>query len=190
MSQALAQHPLTEADYLAGEAVGDVRHELVGGDVHAMAGASERHNRIAGNVFFHLRAATRGKTCRAFMADMKLRLAQGALFYYPDIMLVCDPADDHPLYKQTPCFIAEVLSPATSKIDVREKLAAYRALPSLRYYLLVDADRLWAKCYSIDATGQWFEQELSPEDRLAITCGDARVALTLDDIYEDSGLLP
>jgi Uma2 family endonuclease len=38
---------------------------------------------------------------------MKLRQAQGALFYYPDVMLVCDPEDDHPLYKQSPCLIVE-----------------------------------------------------------------------------------
>ena len=82
-----------------------------------------------------------------------------------------------------------MLSPATAKIDVREKWSAYRALPSLRYYLLVDSERLWAKCYSMDATGQWFEQELSAEDRIEISCGDARVALSLEDIYEDTGLM-
>ncbi len=189
MSQAHAYQPIQEADYLAGEETANVRHELVGGELYAMAGASERHNRIALNIAFHLRAATRGKTCRAFMADMKLRQAEGALFYYPDVMLVCDPADDHPLYKQSPCLIAEVLSPATAKIDLREKLQSYRALPSLHYYLLVDAERLWAKCYSKDASGQWFEQELSVEDRLAIDCGDAQLALTLEDIYEDTGLV-
>ncbi len=189
MSQALVHNNIAEADYLTAEERASVRHELVGGEMHVMAGASERHNRIAGNLFFHLRAATRGKTCRAFMADMKLRLGQGALFYYPDAMLVCDPADDHPHYKQTPCFIADVLSPATAKIDVREKWSAYQALSSLRYDLRVDSERLWAKCYSANAAGQWFEQELSAEDRLEINCGDARIALTLDDIYEDSGLL-
>ncbi|MDP1966654.1 MAG: Uma2 family endonuclease [Reyranella sp.] len=189
MSQALAHNIIAEADYLATEERASVRHELVGGEMHAMAGASERHNRIAGNIFFHLRAATRSKTCRAFMADMKLRLGQGALFYYPDAMLVCDPTDDHPHYKQAPCFIAEVLSPATAKIDVREKWSSYQTLPGLRYYLLVDAERLWAKCYSTNATGQWFEQELSAEDRLEIDCGDAHITLTLNDIYEDTGLL-
>jgi len=190
MSQAHAYQPIQEDEYLAQEETARVRHELVDGEIYAMAGASERHNRIAGNVFFHLRAATRGKTCRAFMADMKLRQAAGTLYYYPDVMLVCDPDDDHPLYKQSPCLIAEVLSPATAKIDLREKLSAYRALTSLRYYLIVDAERLWAKCYSKDASGQWFEQELSAEDRLQINCGDAQTSLTLDDIYEDTGLLP
>lgn len=190
MSQAHAWQPIGETEYLAQEETARVRHELVGGELYAMAGASERHNRIAGNVFFHLRAATRGKTCRAFMADMKLRQAEGQLYYYPDVMLVCDPDDDHPLYKRSPCLIAEVLSPATAKIDLREKWQAYRALPSLRYYLLVDAERLWAKCFSKDATGQWFEQELAAEDHVMIECGDARLALTLEDIFEDTGLLP
>jgi len=189
MSQAHAYQPLPEADYLAREAAATTRHELVGGELYAMAGASERHNRIAGNVFFHLRSATRRKACRAFMADMKLRLGQGPLFYYPDVMLVCDPADDHPIYKQSPCLVTEVLSPATAKIDLREKWQSYRALPSLRYYLLVDAERVWAKCYSRDDSGQWYEQELSAEDTLPIVCGDARLTLTLEDIYEDTGLL-
>jgi Uma2 family endonuclease len=189
MSQARAHSPIKEADYLRQEEAATGKHELVDGEVYAMAGASERHNRIALNIAFHLRSASRGKICRAFMADMKLRLAGGATYYYPDAMLVCDAADDHPIYKQSPCFIAEVLSPATAGIDVREKLAAYRHIASLRYYLLVDSERLWAKVFFRDERDAWFEQELSSEDRLDVVCGDARLALSLDDLYEDTGLL-
>lgn len=189
MSQAHAHSPIDETDYLHREEVATGKHELVEGEIYAMAGASERHNRIAGNIFFHLRSATRGKPCRAFMADMKLRLASGSTYYYPDAMLVCDAGDDHPLYKQSPCFIAEVLSPATATVDLREKWAAYRNLASLRYYLLVDSERLWAKVFFRDEHGAWFEQELSPEDRLDVVCGDARLALSLDDLYEDTGQL-
>ncbi len=189
MSQAHVHSPIEEADYLLREEAAAGKHELVGGEVYAMAGASERHNRIALNIAFHLRSATRGKTCRTFMADMKLRLAGGTAYYYPDVMLVCDAADDHPIYKQSPCFIAEVLSPATASIDVREKLVAYRRLASLRYYLLVDSERLWAKVFFRDAHDAWFEQELLPEDRLDVVCDDARLTLSLDDLYEDTGLL-
>jgi Uma2 family endonuclease len=189
MSQAHVHSPVDENDYLRLEETATVKHELVGGEIYAMAGASERHNRIAGNIFFHLRSATRGKPCRAFMADMKLRLATSATYYYPDAMLVCDPADDHPIYKQSPCFIAEVLSPATASVDVREKWAAYRGLPSLRYYLLVDSERLWAKVFFRDAHDAWFEQELSADDRIDVACDATRLTLTLDDLYEDTGLL-
>lgn len=189
MTQAHVHSPVDEADYLRREEAASSKHELVGGEIYAMAGASERHNRIALNIAFHLRTATRGKACRAFMADMKLRLAASTTYYYPGAMLVCDSDDNHSLYKQSPCFIAEVLSPATAAIDVREKWAAYRVLPSLRYYLLVDSERLWAKAFFRDAQNVWFEQELGVDDRLDVTCGDARLTLTLDDLYEDTGLL-
>lgn len=189
MSQAHVHSPVAEADYLRLEETATSKHELVGGEIYAMAGASERHNRIALNIAFHLRTATRGKSCRAFMADMKLRLAASSTYYYPDAMLVCDAADDHPLYKQSPCFIAEVLSPATASVDIREKWAAYRGLAGLRYYLLVDSERLWAKVFFRDAQDAWFEQELSTEDRVDVACGDTRLTLTLDDLYEDTGLL-
>jgi Uma2 family endonuclease len=189
MSQAHVHSPVDEADYLRLEETAICKHELVGGEIYAMAGASERHNRIALNIAFHLRSATRGKSCRAFMADMKLRLAGGTTYYYPDAMLVCDAADDHPIYKQSPCFVAEVLSPATASVDVREKWAAYRGLASLRYYLLVDSERLWAKVFFRDEHDAWFEQELSADDRVDVACDGTRLTLTLDDLYEDTGLL-
>jgi len=191
MSNALACHFIDEAEYLRLEEAALIRHELVGGELHAMAGASERHNRITLNLAFHLRAATRGRRCRVFMADMKLRLVGGTLYYYPDAMLVCDEADDHPIYKQSPCLVAEVLSPATSKIDLREKWLYYRDLPSLRYCLFIDSERLWAKAYlRLEHGGPWFEQAISAEAPLTIACGDAHLILTLEDLYEDSGLLP
>ncbi|MDP2024997.1 Uma2 family endonuclease [Sulfuriferula sp.] len=189
MSHAQSHTFLSEDDYLRLEEHAATRHELVEGDMYAMAGASERHNRITLNIAYHLRDVTRGKLCRAFMADMKLRVAAGTTYYYPDVMLVCDPADDHPIYKRAPCFIAEVLSPATANVDLREKWQAYRSLPSLRYYLLVDAERLWAKVFFRNEGEGWFEQELSSEDRLDVTCGDLHLTLSLDDLYEDTGLL-
>lgn len=189
MSHAQAHRPLSEDDYLRQEAEAEIKHELVSGEAYAMAGASERHNRIALNIAYHLRTVTRGKACRAFMADMKLRIAASSTYYYPDVMLVCDPADEHPIYKQAPCLIAEVLSPATANVDMREKWQAYRALPSVRYYLLVDSERLWARVFFRKEGGDWFEQDLSREDILEVQCDEVRLDLTLDDLYEDTGLL-
>ena len=189
MSRAQSHTLLSEDDYLRLEQQASTKHELVDGEMYAMAGARERHNRSTLNIAYHLRTVTRGKPCRAFMADMKLRVSSGATYYYPDIMLVCDPADDHPIYKRAPCFIAEVLSPATVSVDLREKWHAYRTLPNLRYYLLVDAERLGAKVFFRREGEGWFEQELSTEDGLEVTCGDLHLVLTLDDLYEDTGLL-
>ena len=189
MGAAAEKLRMSETDYLDGERRAKEKHEYIAGEIFAMAGASERHNRIAGNIFFHLRLATRGHSCRAFMADMKLRIASHRSYYYPDVMLVCDDSDNHPIYKTAPCFIAEVLSPSTATTDQREKWLHYQAIPSLRYYLLVDADHLSARLLTRMAEDRWTEQILDREDFIEIACGDARLTLTLDDLYEDTGLL-
>lgn len=83
----------------------------------------------------------------------------------------------------------EVFAMAGDSVDVREKWAAYRGLASLRYYLLVDSERLWAKVFFRDAHDAWFEQELSADDRIDVAYDGTRLTLTLDDLYEDTGLL-
>jgi hypothetical protein len=59
------------ADFLAGEEVGDTRHEYLGGAGHAMPGATIRHNNIAGNCFASLNASLRGRSCQPFNRDTK-----------------------------------------------------------------------------------------------------------------------
>jgi len=151
-----------------------------------MAGASERHNRVALNIAYKLRAASRGKTCRAFVADMRLRVALGPSYYYPDVMLVCDPTDAEALYKSRPGFVAELLSPATAAIDLREKRLSYKSIDSLRYYLVADSERMAARLYA-RPDGAWHEHEVGAEEIVQIDCGDTRLGLTLLDIYEDTG---
>ena len=90
----LAEAPfISVEDYLAGEAVSPVKHEYVAGEVFAMAGASDAHVTVAGNVFAMLRAHVRGGPCRVYIADMKLRVDLAQSFFYPDVFVTCNPAD-------------------------------------------------------------------------------------------------
>ncbi len=176
---------LTEQDYLADELNADVRHEYIDGQIYAMAGANERHNRIVGNVFFHLRAAARGGHCGVFASDMKLKITWRKAYYYPDVMLVCNAQDNGEYYKQQPCLITEVLSPSTANIDRREKLQAYWQIPSLRYFLLISADRIRVEYFIRDVNDEWQTAFLEADESLAIDCGDYHAVLRLNDIYED-----
>lgn len=172
-------------EYLAGEQNSDIRHEYLAGQVFAMAGAGEKHNRIAGNLFFHLRAAARGKPCGVFISDMKLRVVQNDAYYYPDVMVTCDPNDSESLYKRSPCLVVEVLSPSTEAIDRREKLMAYRGLPSLRYYLLVSQETRQVECYARDVEQRWLMTVCENEGALEFLCDDFKANFSLDDVYED-----
>ena len=176
---------LTEQDYLAFELNADMRHEYIDGQLYAMAGASERHNRIAGNVFFQLRSAARGGHCGVFMSDMKLKLAWQKTYYYPDVMLVCNTQDNNEYYKKQPCFIAEVLSTSTENTDKREKLLAYTKIPSLRYYLLISTDKTQVEYFVRDTQDEWQTALLEADEILSIDCENYQAVLRLNDIYED-----
>lgn len=133
---------LTEADYLAGEQDGQIRHELIDGAAYAMTGASDKHNKISGNVFAELRSALKqnNSPCTTYVNDMKVKVLND--FYYPDVMVVCDHQDTQSAYYKTrPIIIVEVLSPATRRIDKTLKRLAYQSLESLQEYVLLEQDK-------------------------------------------------
>jgi Uma2 family endonuclease len=149
MSAIAPVHPrlLDREGYLALEAATGERHELIEGHAYAMVGGTEAHNLVAMNLSGALFAVRGG--CRVFQQGMKLRVAtkDAESFFYPDVMAVCDPADRDPRWKERPVFLAEVLSPSTEHNDWGVKLFAYRAIPSLEEYLVVDARAAAATLY-------------------------------------------
>ena len=179
---------LDEGEYLEREAAATERREFVHGVAYAMAGAGERHKRIALNLAVQLRMAARGTRCGVYVCDMKLRIAAAHAYYYPDVMASWEPAAPDAVFKETPCFLAEVLSPSTATIDTREKLHAYRGVEALRYYLVADSERVSVAYYVRGEDGAWLSASLDPGERLDIECGPLRAALSLDAIYEDTGL--
>jgi Uma2 family endonuclease len=179
---------LEESEYLTREAVATDRHEYVAGVAYPMAGAGERHNCIALNIAVQLRAAAHGTGCGVYISDMKLRVASGRAYYYPDVMVSCESAGPEAVYKDAPCLVAEVLSPTTSAIDTREKLQAYSALESLRYYVLVESERAAVRYRVRGAGDEWLEAALDPGERIEIECGPLHASLGLAEIYEDTGL--
>ena len=133
-------------EYLEGERSAEVRHEYVDGHVYAMAGASDDHNRIAGNIFAELRERLRGHRCEPFINDMKVKIppAFADVYYYPDVLVACDPTDNARYFRERPTVIIEVLSPETERTDRREKAIAYRQIPTVEAYVLVEQERMAA----------------------------------------------
>ena len=131
-------------DYLAGELESDVKHEYLGGYVYAMAGAKNKHNRLGARIIGSLYGQLRDSSCEVYTSDTKVYVdypkPRHERFYYPDVVVVCDSSDDEQSYQENPVLIAEVISDSTRRTDEIEKLDAYRTIPSLRLYLLVEPD--------------------------------------------------
>ena len=139
MVQRQTADQISSTEYLDGEKISAIKHELIDGIVYAMAGASENHARISGNLFAELHGHLKGHSCEPFMADMKLNIEQN--FYYPDVMVCCDEDDNNPYFKRSPVLIAEVLSNTTYRNDKGLKARHYRTIPSLQEYLLIEQNR-------------------------------------------------
>jgi Uma2 family endonuclease len=169
-------------EYLQLEKSSTVRHEYVGGQLYASAGASESHNLIVTNLIASLRIAARDTQCRVYPSDMLLRAADD-LFYYPDVMTVCDPLDTGTQFKSQPCTLIEVLSPSTAAVDLREKLLAYRRLPSVKSYHIVYQDEPRVRTIWREDDGTWWEAEVTGHGTVQFQC--PQLTLGLDEIYED-----
>lgn len=180
----------SEADYLAMEAQSPVRHEYVAGQIYAMTGASLRHNVIALNLATALRTHLRGSPCRAFFSDARLHIAKQQSYYYPDVMVTCDPRHlqltSADTLIETPRLIVEVLSISTEATDRREKLLAYRSLPSLLEYVLVSQEAPRIEVHRRQGDIGWEVVILSPGDAVEFASVELRTDFAA--IYEESGL--
>lgn len=136
-------------EYLQGEIPAETRHEYVGGVVYAMAGAKNRHNRIAGNILIELGVQLRTHHCQPFNSDTKVRIRNGGdvRFYYPDAMVVCDENGPDEVFQDHPVVLFEVLSESTTRTDREEKLRAYQTIKTLRVYAILESDRIGITCY-------------------------------------------
>lgn len=135
----LSQALLSVAEYLQLEHQSQTKHEYINGNIYAMAGASDAHVTIALNLATLLRGHVRGKGCRIYIADMKVHIEARNCFYYPDVMVSCEPRDQETsIYKRFPKLIVEVLSNSTEAFDRGDKFADYQTLESLEEYVLIN----------------------------------------------------
>jgi len=106
------------------------------------------------------------------------------IYYYPDVVVTCDPPGGDPYLRTQPRLIVEVLSPTTERIDRHEKLLAYRNVPSLQEYVLVSQDEMRIELHRRQDDGQWaLEIFTQPEESFILTSVDLR--LTVGDVYRN-----
>jgi Uma2 family endonuclease len=183
MRDASPLRSMTVEEYFRFEEDSPIRHEYVAGEVYAMSGATARHNLIAGTIFGLLLGAEGDGPCRVFMNDMRVEVA-GDRYYYPDVAVICSPIAELDVVARGPCVVVEVTSPSTARIDRGEKLEAYRRIPTLRAYLVVDHRRRRVERHSRDApSDEWVREEIAGESEMAVTVPCLDVSLTLDAIY-------
>jgi Uma2 family endonuclease len=126
---------VTAEEYLAADRAASFRSEFVNGEVFAMSGGRLAHAQLSSQVSRELQDALEGLPCIVTVADMRLQIAAGESYVYPDVMVLCG----EPVFAEglqdiitNPSVVVEVLSESTEKWDRGGKFAQYRRVASLR----------------------------------------------------------
>ena len=141
---------LTPEEYLAKERKALTKSEYRDGQVHALPGASRKHNLIAVHITGELYIQLRTRSCEVYTNDMRVKVSSAGLYTYPDVVVVCDEPrfeDTHFDTLLNPTVLIEVLSPLTAAYDRGEKFASYQKLDSLCEYVLISQDSICVEHY-------------------------------------------
>jgi Uma2 family endonuclease len=184
MGLAAEKTKFTAADFLVWDATQSIRHEFFHGEVFAMAGGSENHGVVAGNAYIALRAHLKGTPCRVFIQEMKLQVEKADSYFYPDVFVTCGENDaKQQLIKSEAKLIVEVLSPSTTAFDRGYKFEAYRSLPTLQEYVLIDPQAQTAEVYRRSSNEEWVLRAFPRGQGLALQ--SVELTISAQDLFAD-----
>lgn len=175
---------LTPEAYLELEETSHEKHEYQDGERFAMAGASDAHATIALNAGAILRRPVRARGCNVFLNDMKVRVDAVNAYYYPDLLVTCDPRDKQSTHaKAHPSLIIEVLSNSTQGFDRGAKFFNYQTIESFQEYVLISQDVMRVERFFRQGPNRWTLEILGEGDILHLESLDLKIPLS--DLYED-----
>lgn len=159
----LAQPTTTRAtpqEYLRYEYDAEFRHEWRDGQVVAMAGGSPDHSLVIANFIREAGNGLRGKPCRVYDSNLRVRDRRTTLYTYPDATVICgerqfDPKDERRQTVLNPTVVVEVLSPSSEGDDRGEKFNRYRSIDSLQEYVLVSQSSPKIETFLRQEDGSW-----------------------------------
>jgi Uma2 family endonuclease len=182
----VARQRYTFGQYIDLEQMSPIKHEFLGGDVWAMAGGTPSHSAVAINVAALLSEQLRGRPCRVFGSDLRIRVRATGLGTYPDVSVVCDaleidPEDPTRTTVVNPKLLVEILSPSTEAYDRGEKLEHYKRISSLEEVVLVAHDEPRVDLYRKQGD-RWIETTTRSGD---VELRSVGAVLPVAEIYRD-----
>jgi len=175
---------LSPEEYLTIERNAEFKSEYVDGVIYAMAGGSERHNLITGNIVTELNVRLRATPCKVYPSDMKVRVPNSKKFFYPDVSVICGEtqfADEERDVVLNPILVVEVPSESTEAFDRGKKFLSYQQIEPLREYLLVAQDEFVVEHYLRREDGWLYTKASGLDADLVLPALNCRIALS--DIY-------
>ena len=142
MADAHEERYFTYADYKQWELKKGERYELVYGVPYAMSAPSLYHQAILMALSAEFHNFLKNKPCKAYPAPLDVRLfyeedESDETVVQPDLVVICDEKKRGPEgCRGAPDFVAEILSPSNTAIEMARKFELYRTAGVREYWLL------------------------------------------------------
>lgn len=186
MNVALRQPLMTQDQFLYWVQVQEGRYEFDGFQPVATTGGTANHSRIFRNLHVALSARLRGTGCEALGPDAGLATVGDAV-RYPDALATCAKFPGSALLIPGVVVVFEVLSPNSDRTDRIDKLIEYRAVPSIRRYVILEYRSADLTVLSrTDGTADWTAAALTADKTLDIP--ELGISVPVHEFYEDVGL--
>ncbi len=183
MGLAKLKTKISVEDYLEGEKISPVKYEFIYGEVYAMAGTSDNHNRIVNEIVARLVFHLRDSRCEPFSGEIKVRVSPN-VYYYPDVLVSCEESPENPYFRNEPILIVEVLSPSTQVIDRREKLLFYQQMPSVQEYAVIEQEKMHVEIHRRQPDGRWITYYFNQNAEEEVEFQSVELTMTLGEIYQ------
>lgn len=176
--------PLSVEDYIRLELHSERRHEFINGQLVEMPGEKDINNEIALNICAYLLQHLKSKGFQVYMNDVKVSTYDRTKYYYPDVFITREVRNEQNQYiKYEPELIVEVISPFTHITDTVDKYISYTAIPSLKYYLIVEPETVYVTLFSKNAEGKWEAMSyVRKEDVIPMPV--LNISLPLNEVYK------
>jgi Uma2 family endonuclease len=171
----------------------DQRWEIFRGEAYLMTPAPpRRHQEISVELTRQFSNFLLGKACRVYAAPFDIRLGDSTgkdedilTVVQPDISVICDPVRlDERGCLGAPDLIVEILSPATSRRDWKDKFSLYEEF-GVREYWIVDPAAKTVVVFILGNDGRYGRPEVyTEEDSLPVGLLEGLV-IELGPVFKD-----
>ena len=159
------------------------RYEFDGFQPVAMTRGSLNHSIICQNIWSALRSRLRGSGCSMLGPDAGLATLGDAV-RYPDALVTCAKVPGTARLAPDVAVVFEVLSPTSGRVDRISKVIEYRAVPSIRRYVILEHHSADLTVLSrADGDADWIAGALTADKTLDIP--ELGIAVPVQEFYED-----
>lgn len=180
MNVAIRVPGMTREAFFDWAAAQDEPYEFDGFQPVAMTGGTINHTLLIGNLNYALQSRLRHTPCRALIEAGLATV--GDAVRYPDALVTCAPLDGAARLVPGVVIVFEVLSPTSGRTDRIDKLREYRAVPSIRRYVILEHTSAALTVFARPDAGDWIATALTSDDTLDLP--EIGIAIPVSEFYE------